>query len=108
MNLYLNNIEWKTDVVPHALLQLYITYIKSLGLWGEQSPLYTSPQAAGTDGERVQKISPQSCCDSLIVLWCLDNSHLFGFFLGSNAGPPSIAITGKIKIHNFNGSACSL
>lgn len=61
-------MEWKAGVVPQALLQLYITHIKSPGCRREHVPDYISPQAAGTNVERVQKISPQSCCDSLIVL----------------------------------------
>lgn len=63
------------------------------------------PPSSRTDMEREQRISPQSCCDSLIVLWCSDNSHLFGFFLRANADPPSIAITRRIRIHNFDGSS---
>lgn len=92
---------------PCLVTAVHYTHQKPRTLARARSPLH-QPPSSRTDVERVQKISPQSCCDSLIVLWCSDNSHLFGFFLRANADPPSIAITRRMRIHNFDGSSPSL
>lgn len=90
---------------PCLVTAVHYTHQKPRTLVRAHSLLHRPPTSR-RDVERVQKISPQSCCDSLIVLWCLDNSHLFGFFLRANYYPPSIAITRRIRIRNFDGPSC--